>query len=231
MTTRRGWAWAFAAFALAVLLLVPLQLMLPRIGLPAGLGAVEAGGSVWSGRLRAAHWRGQPLGDLKVGLAPLPLLAGRQQLRPESDSARLLLSRGRVTGLAAGDGVVALPPIAGLSLRALLDDARLLFDADGCREARGRVRVELTLPLDALPPMILSGTPACDGRDGRLVLLPEDAGGALALEATLEIEADGRYRLQALARGDNPAIRPALQAAGFQSAAGGMSRVAEGRLH
>lgn len=230
MSPRRGLAWAFAAFAVAMLLLAPLQLVLPRIGLPTGLGALEAGGSVWNGHLRAAHWRGQPLGDLQIGLAPLPLLAGRQQLRLQGGSARLLLSRGRRAGLAAGDGVVALPPIAGVGLRALLDDARLLFDAGGCREARGRVRVELTLPLDALPPMILSGTPVCEGRGGRLVLLPEDASGPLALEATLDIEADGRYRLQALARGDNPALRRALQAAGFQAAAGGMSRVDEGHL-
>ncbi|MBB1472435.1 type II secretion system protein N [Luteimonas sp. MC1782] len=231
MSMRRGLAWAGVAFLLALLLLVPLQLLLPRIGLPPGLGAVEAGGSLWNGRLRAAHWRGQAVGDLRIGLAPLPLLAGRQQLHLRNDSARVVLSRGRLAGLGDGDGVVPLPPFAGVGLRALLEDARLLFDAGGCREAGGRVRVELTLPLDTLPPMILAGIPACEGDGGRLVLVPEDASAPLGLEATLDIEADGRYRLQALARGDNPAFRAALQAAGFQAAAGGMSRVSEGHLN
>lgn len=231
MSWRRGLAWAGVAFLLAVLVLVPLQLVLPRIGLAAGLGAVEAAGSLWNGRLRAAHWRGQDLGDIRVGLAPLPLLAGRQQLRLRSASARVVLSHGRVVGLAAGDGVVPLPPLAGVGLRALLEDTRLLFDAVGCREAGGRVRVELTLPLDVLPPMVLTGTPACEGGGGRLVLRPEDASAPLALEATLDIESDGRYRLQALARGDHPALRAALAAAGFQAAAGGMSRVSDGHLN
>lgn len=230
MNGRRGLAWALAVFTLAMLLLVPLQLVLPRLALPPGFGATEATGSVWNGRLRAAHWRGQALGDLDASLAPLQLLAGRQQLQLRTDSARLVLSRGREAGIAGGTGVVALPPLAGLTLRALLDDATLLFAGDRCHEARGRVRVEVTLPLDTLPPMILSGAPACEGGSGRLALHPEEARGPLSVEATLDIEADGRYRLQALARSDDPAVRVALLAAGFQAAAGGMSRVDEGRL-
>ncbi|MGY0611314.1 type II secretion system protein N [Luteimonas sp. A501] len=235
MSSRHLAAWFAGAFAVALLLAVPLQLVLPRLPLPPGLSAVDAGGSLWRGELRQLRWHGAAFGDVGTRLSPLPLLAGRQRLRLHTPEALLVLEGGRLRGIDGGNGVLPLPAPPGLGLRASLEDVRLLFDGEACREAGGRVRIEATLPGTgpaghAFPPMLLSGSPACEGRTGSLALLPEDAGGRLHLEATFAIEADGRYTLQTLARSDEPALRLALLAAGFQEAPGGLSRVDTGQL-
>lgn len=228
MTGRRLAAWFAAAFALGLLLWTPLQLVLPRLQLPPGLAATAVEGSVWNGRLREARWHDARIGDLRLGLSPLPLLAGRQRLWMQTPAAGLVLRSGRIRGIDDGNGVLPLPGVAGLGLRASLEDARLLFDDAGCAAAGGRVRVELAFPAGVLEPVLLSGVPACEGRSGVLELLPEQPGGALGLEATLAVEGDGRWRLQARARSDDPAVRAALSMHGFQDAPGGSSRVIEG---
>ncbi|MGY1457111.1 type II secretion system protein N [Luteimonas sp. A534] len=230
MSPRRLAWWFSGSLVLGLLLSLPLQLVLPRLSLPSGLSAIRVEGSLWRGTLRQAQWRGAALGDLRMGLSPLPLLAGRQKLWLHGPDARLALQGGRASGIGDAHGVVPLPPLAGLALRASLDGARMLFDGDGCSSAGGRVRIEVSLPGDALPPVILAGTPACDGRSGTLALLSEDTGGPLVLEATFTLDADGSYGLQTLARSDDPGIRAVLLAAGFQAAPGGLSRVDAGRL-
>lgn len=228
MSGRRLALWFAGAFALGLLLAAPLQLATARLALPQELSAAGVDGSVWHGRLRQARWRDVAIGDVRMGLSPLPLLLGRRQLWFHTPHAALALHAGRVRGLSRADGVLPLPSPAGLALRASLEDARLLFDDAGCRDAGGRVRVEVTLADGGLPPLLLAGTPACEGGAGRLALVPEDATAPLWLEATLTVEADGRRSLQASARTDDPALRTALIAHGFQDAPGGLSRVIEG---
>ena len=230
MSARRLALWFGGAFVLAAILFLPLQLVLPHLPLPPGLAAAGIDGSLWRGQLRGLSWRGAALGDVRAGLVPLPLLTGRQRVRLAGDQARLALETGRLRGIDGANGVLPLPALHGLGLRASLEDARLLFDGDGCREAGGRVRIEVALPGDALPPLLLGGSPACQGRTGTLVLATEDPAAPLGLEASLAIEADGGYSLQTLARSDDPAVRAVLLAAGFQDAPGGLSRVDAGRL-
>lgn len=230
MSGTRLACWFAAAFMLSLLLCPPLQLALRGLSPPPGLSATTIGGHLWRGHLRNAQWKGVALGDLQLGLAPLPLLTGHHTLWLRSPQAALSLSSGRLRGIDDANGVVPLPSRSGLTLRASLDDARMLFDEEGCRSAGGRIRIELALPGEVLPPMLLAGTPACEGRSGTLVLLPEQGGGPLLLDATLTVEADGAYRLQALARSDDPAIHSILLGAGFQDAPGGLSRVDTGRL-
>jgi len=225
---RRLALWFAGAFALGLLLAAPLQLATARLALPQELSAAGVDGSLWRGRLRQARWQDVAIGDVRMGLSPLPLLLGRRQLRVHTPQASLALHAGRVRGLSRADGVLPLPSLPGLALRASLEDARLLFDDEGCRDAGGRVRVEVTLADGGLPPLLLAGTPACEGGVGRLALVPEDAMAPLWLEATLTVEADGRRSLQASARTDDPALRSALIAHGFQDAPGGLSRVIEG---
>lgn len=230
MSARRLALWFGGAFVLTLLLALPLQLVLPRLPLPPGLAAAGIDGSLWHGGLRGLSWRGAAFGDVRAGLAPLPLLAGRQRIRLAGDQARLALETGRLRGVDDAHGVFPLPALHGLGLRASLEDARLLFDGDGCREAGGRVRIEVALPGDALPPLLLAGSAACQGRTGLVALASEDPAAPLGLDASLAIEADGRYTLQTLARSDDPAVRAVLLAAGFQDAPGGLSRVDSGRL-
>lgn len=229
MSGRRMACWFAGSLVLALLLSAPLQLILPRLSLPA-LSATRVDGSLWRGTLHQAQWRGAALGDLRVGLSPLPLLAGRQRLWLRTPHARLALQDGRVHGIADAHGVLPLPSLSGATLRASLEGARMLFEDGACRDAGGRVRIELALPGDALPPMLLAGTPACAGRSGTLAMASEDTAGPLLLEATLTVDADGRYGLQTLARSDDPGIRAVLLAAGFQAAPGGLSRVDTGQL-
>src|SRR5690606_14717813 len=170
-------AWFAGAFAIGLLLFAPMQLVLPRLALPPALSATAIEGNLWRGHLRQAHWRGAALGELPLGLSPLPLLVGRQRLWLTGPHAALTVNAGRIRGVDGANGVLPLPAPAGLALRASLEEATLLFDDGGCREAGGRVRVELALPGDTLPPLILAGTPACEGREGTLALAPEQAAG------------------------------------------------------
>lgn len=229
MSGRQLSAWFAAAFLAGLLLALPLQLVLPRLA-PSGLAATAVDGSLWRGHLHTARWNGVELGNLRLGLAPLSLLTGSPTIHLGGTQADAALATGRRRGLAGADGVLPLPPIAGLRLRASLEDARLLFDGEGCHGAGGRVRIEARLPGDAAPPLVLSGTPACHGRSGRLELLPEQAGGAVQLSATLSVDADGSYVLQTQARSDDPGIRAILLASGFQDVPGGLSRVDDGRI-
>ena len=224
--SRRRIALCFsAAFLAGLLVMVPLQWVLAHVPLPVALSAGRVEGSLWRGRLHDAEWRGVALGDVRTALMPLPLLAGHQVMRVDTGQATLSLHAGRVRGVSRVEGGLPLPAVAGLRLRALARDARLLFDEEGCREAGGDVRVEAALPGGAYAPLLLTGAPACDGRAGRVVLVPEDATHPLWLEATLTVEADGRSSLSALARSDDPGLRAALLAHGFQDAPGGLSRV------
>ncbi|MDH5832875.1 type II secretion system protein N [Luteimonas kalidii] len=230
MSRRRLVLWFAAALVSGTLAFAPLQLVLPRLSLPAALSATRVEGPVWRGHLRQLHWQATPLGDVRLGLSPLPLLAGHRQVWMQGPDVSLRLHTGHLRGLDGASGVVPLPAPSGLSLRASLEEAGLLFDDGGCREAGGRVRLELALADDAVTPMILSGTPACEGRRGVLALAPEQAGGPLQFEARLEIDGDGGYRIETLARSDDPALRMSLLAAGFQQAPGGFSRVDAGTL-
>lgn len=233
MSARALAAWFAVALLLSMLLFAPLRLLVAQVGAPPGLSATEVAGNVWAGRLRGAHWRGQALGDVDVGLRPLALLAGVRRWRLQNGAVRIDVLAGRVRGIADGDGLIPLddiPALAGLPLRLSLQDATLAFDDDGCHEAGGRVRVELALPAPSLPPLVLSGTPACDGAVARLALAPEDPAHLLAVEAQVEVEGNGRYRVHALARTQDPAARLALLAAGFQDGPAGLARVDDGSL-
>lgn len=228
MSGRRLAACFGLAFIVSLLLLLPLQVVLPRLAPPAALSATAVEGSLWSGRLRAARWRGVELGGLRAGLSPLPLLAGRRQLWLRSTGAALTLHAGRIRGIDDANGVLPLPAPAGLGLRASLEDTALLFAAGACHRAGGRVRIELTLPGDARPPLVLAGTPACEGRTATLLLQPE-ASAPLRLDVRMDIDGEGGWRVQSLADSDDPGLRLALRAAGFQDAPGGLSRVDTGR--
>lgn len=235
------------------------------------VSAQEISGSIWSGTLRGAHLRGQPLGDVGIALAPLSLLTGVARLRVSAggsaaDEAMASgsdgdididagadtefsgdLLRGRVAGVEGASGRMSLSNLAtlpGLSLRIRLDEATLTFADGRCRSAGGRVAVELAWPrTPATPaataaadaaPLVLTGEVACQERSGVVRMAgASDAGagaGAVRLTALVEIEADGRYRVQSLATTGDDRARLLLQAAGFQDSSGGLSRVDGGAL-
>ena len=116
--------WLTGAFVLGAIILLPLRVVL-ALG-DAGLAARQVSGSLWSGQLADAAWRGVPLGDLAVGLAPLSLLSGAPRLGFEGPA---------LTGTAMADGVTGLSgtvdasghtplPIGRVDLQNVLEQAR-----------------------------------------------------------------------------------------------------------
>src|SRR5690606_36168280 len=104
-------------------------------------------------------------------------------------------------------------PFAG-TLRLALHDAALVFADGRCHGASGRVEAEFTAT-SALPaPLRLSGPVSCDGNHGVLAL-SSGADGAQPVEATITIDAGGRYEVRSLLRSVDAPLALALQAAGF----------------
>jgi len=231
--SRRALAALFIGALLPLLVAtLPLRLAVAGDAL-AGLGvnAIEATGSIWSGRLRAATWRGHPQGDVAVSLRPLSLLAGVRRLRLSTPALSLDLLRGRRSGFEHASGRLELPlgaPLAG-TLALSLDDARLVFGDGICRQAGGRIEAEFTA--EGLPgPLRLAGSPACDDGRGRILLSTQPGPGALPVEAGITIDAQGRYQVRSLVRTTDDAFAQALGNAGFQPTPEGMARVQRGRL-
>lgn len=218
--------------ALAALATLPLSLTSARLA-QSGLAANEAAGSVWGGTLRAAQAAGQSLGDVSVGLRPLPLLLGRRELDLSGAGWSARVVEGRRNGVLAGQGLlpsVAPTLVPGASLQVSLQQARLVFEDGHCIDAGGSVAALLQWQEDiALPELQLEGPVACAGGSGRITL----ATGASALvpvQLVVTVGGDGVYQLQATAQAADPASRAMLLLAGFQDTPSGLGRAVEGKL-
>jgi hypothetical protein len=234
--SRRALTLCFvAAMSLALIVLLPLQLVLGSVGPGGNLRADEAAGTLWHGSLRRVNWHGQPLGDITLKLQPLPLLAGARRVRLLGDTLSLTVVRGRIHGMENGNGSLLfdrLDASSQLSARISMQDASVTFTDRGCRHTGGLIQVMLEFKAASLPAIPLTGRISCTGQSARLTLAPDRAAPppAIALEATLQIEHDGRYSLQSIVRGADPAVRTVLLAAGFSEGPAGMSRVDAGSL-
>lgn len=217
----------------ALLLTLPLRIALGALGLPAqGLSARAAEGSIWSGRLVEARLAGVPLGDLRVGLHPLPLLAGRARLgfaRTGADAADD--ARGRVTisrHLLGLDGATLALPVARLfaplPIRLVtLGDASVRFRDGICEAADGLVRAELAGAIGGVAlPGGFSGTARCDGGALLLPLASQSGDERLALR----LLGGGRYHVEVALRPADAAAQARLTAAGFAKAADGAMTLA-----
>lgn len=196
-----------------------------------GLTATQAPGTVWSGQLRAAAWRGRPQGDIAVSLRPLSLLAGIQRLRLSAPAFSVDLLQGRRAGFEHASGQLELPvraPLPG-TLVLSLDDAALVFGNGTCQRASGRVAANFTA--EGLPrPLRLAGPLACDGERGRILLSTQAGPGAAPIEASVTIDAHGRYEVHSLVRSTDGSSSLVLQAAGFRPTPEGLVRTDRGRF-
>lgn len=200
--------------------LLPLRLVLSGNGITAR----QATGTLWDGELRAAALRGVALGDVSLGLSPLPLLVGQRRI----DFATSGLS-GRVTtggGRIAAEGVsgVALPgQLGGLPVaRINFADFAAVFQDDRCITASGSLTLDPGGPLAALGGF--SGSPRCDG--DRLLLPLQGQGGRL----DLHLAADGGYSASLALEAVEPAARTGLLASGFQPTPTGLVLMLAGTL-
>jgi general secretion pathway protein N len=229
---KRG-VFFLAAFAFALLALLPLRLGLDWFGLGnRGFSAREATGSVWLGAVREARFGQLALGDLGTSLDTLPLLAGQARIGVEGLGGRNL--KGAFISSRNGfgvDDVTAQLGLAGafapLPLASLdLGDVGVRFEGGRCAQAEGRVRAALSGDIGGLPLPALAGVARCDA--GLLLLPLASQSGGERLE--LRIGGDGRYRAELLVRPSQPGLGAALTAAGFAPAGGGYALRLSGTL-
>jgi hypothetical protein len=237
MTPARTLLIGAFAVALAMLLCLPLQWLAARV-LPTALPAVsalEATGTLWSGRLRGTRWNDIALGDVAVRLKPLQLLRGRVSLHVANAQVSAALVRGLRQGIAHAEGRIALP-LNATDARATLEagDLQLLFDGARCDSAGGTLSLQVTRTgVDKAEVALaqLSGTPRCEGNSARVALsAPADAPPGLR-DGLLDVLPSGRYRLILHAEANAAGLGAALQLAGFTPAADGrLERSIEGSL-
>ena len=231
--TRVATAGLALAGVLAVLMATVPMALAPALGLalPAGLVANEATGTVWRGVLRSARWNDEPLGEVSVGVQALPLLLGQAQVNLSGAGWQVQAVRGTRSGLALADGQVQLGVALLPGGRATLEarQARLLFAGGQCRQAAGEVRLALVSALADLPQMVLSGTPACSGDQGTLVLAAAPGSG-LDLDMTLLVDATGAWSARTRVNSEDPSVRLPLQLAGFQATPAGLIQTRSGSI-
>lgn len=232
--------WLVVALIAGLCLLIltfPLRLALGLAGAEAaGLSARSVSGSIWSGRLIDAGWRGAELGTIDTGLAPLALLSGDVQIDFVRDDAL----RGALAGgllLSGGGGVDDVTgtmslgaSLAGVPLDTVqLDGITMRFDRDGrCRDATGKLRLTLALPVPGLDLANgLSGPVAC--RNGRAEAALVSQSGMERLQ--LGIDGKGAWRGQlAIAAGGDPLLNGLLRSAGFLPTGDALILVRQGQL-
>ena len=219
------WRWLVFAAVLAIAGVAQFPLRLAGLD-RAGVTARAAQGTIWSGRLDDASWRGVPIGDIEVGLSTMALLGGRLRLDFGGAAIRGTLVRraggSGVTGLSGGVGPLQ---IGGVAMTALTFEAvEIGFAAGTCAEAAGVVRLQPAAGLGAGDALV--GAPRCDG--DALVLPLASASGKQRLD--MRVDADRHYR--ATLAIDNPAEaqRAALLAAGFRPTPAGLALSVEGEF-
>ena len=189
-----------------------------------GFAAREAQGSLWSGRLDDARFAGVTLGDLRVRMNPLPLLALRARIgfeRPGGGDQAGMLTLTR-NGVALGDATARLPlgsMFAPLPLAAIdLADVSARFHRGRCLFAGGRVNARLGGEVAGLS---LSGGLAGNARcDRGALLLPLVSQSGMERIDLRFFEGD-RYRADFIVRERDPAMQKRLLDAGFEAGSRG----------
>jgi hypothetical protein len=224
-----------AAFLIFLSLTAPATLLTDQIGarLP-GFGVQAVEGTATEGAMLGASWRGVRVERLSWRWRPLALLAGRLEFRLNADDPEIKLTGNAALGLNRQTRVrdlvgrlpltkfgnlagSAKPPLDGL---ADIDLSELVLSPAGRPlAARGAIRIRnlraaLGQPLNLGDHAVQLDSPqGAEGVRGQI----KDSGGPLALEATLNLLPDGRYRLtgQAGIRDPgNPALRQAMSLLG-----------------
>lgn len=214
-------------FVGAVLALLPLAFVLRFVDIDAaGVSASRVDGSVWRGRLVDAQWRGHALGDVRMRLAPLPLLLGRVELVVASPQFRGRVHTGDSPRLRVDAARVAVEQVIGnADAEWMFREVDLRFDSQRCLGAGGQARIDVALA--GMQPQAITGDFACEGDAAVAHLAPE--GGAIPVQGALRLHADGRFEVQWLASPTDPLMQAALQAQGFEPGPAGFGHSVGGR--
>jgi general secretion pathway protein N len=224
----------FAALGMILILAAaPLSLALSGRGPAAGLSAASVSGTVWRGRLTDAAFSGVRLGDVKVGVSPLSLLAAQVRLGFEGDAARGAVSLGprrlQLSDLQADLPLSALAPDAGLAAQVGLTDFDLELHSGACRRAGGEVALEqISLAGLELPGLRLAGTATCAEDD--LVIPMQGQAEGVDVQADLRATPAGAYQVHLVLRTTRPEVEATLTAAGYRRTLVGFETTLAGRL-
>lgn len=231
---RLVWPIAGAVFLLALVLMAPLRMVLGWTNADAaGLSARRVEGTVWSGRLHGAVYRGVALGEVRAGLDPL-----RAGLRLAADGELsghgVVKLRKQGLALSGVDATLPLSRLAGglpFDGELALDDVRVDFRAGACRAAAGRVALTSVRVrgLDQpIPGLQLAGTAAC--KDGAFVLPLAGTGGGVAVETIFKLDGGGRYEAVTRLQATDPVALAAISASGFERGLDGFTRTDRGLI-
>lgn len=212
--------WLVAAILVGAVVLLPLRNVL-ALG-DTGLSARDVSGSLWSGELADAAWRGVPLGDLQVGLSPMSLLTGAPSLGFAGPALTGAATPAGVTGLSGSiDASGQTPlPIGRIGMR----DVTIVFAGNSCTSAGGTLSVAATGAIATALGGTLQGTARCDA--GALLLPLASA----TAQMQLRITGNGAWRAEISVTSVDTSARSGLLAAGFAPTPQGLSRVLEGHL-
>lgn len=210
-----------AVFVVALIVLLPLRLAAGWFALDdVGLTARQVRGSVWRGTLDEAAFGGVPLGDLRAGLSPFALLAGRARVSvaaigaPEATHGAVTVSRhgigiDDVTARLAAGTVFAPLPVSQLDLTGV----RARFEDGRCVEAGGRVHAAMAGDIAGVD---LGGGLGGDARcDAGALLLPL-ASPSGEPRVRLRLSGAGRYHAELSVAPPDAAGAQRLTLAGFR---------------
>ena len=216
---------------LALVIFMPLSLALSLSGLTGqGLSARSASGTVWSGKLVEARVGRLAVGDVSVGVRPLPLLVGSRQVDLQSPQGRGVLASSKA-GFAIKNATAKLStarlfapiPLDGLDL----SNVSIAFNGNKCEKAEGRIRATFAGDVGGLSlAQGLSGVARCDSG---VLLLPLVSQSAME-RLNLYVQGNGDYRAEFLVRSTDPAMAEKLGMAGFAPAPGGYVLRLAGKL-
>jgi general secretion pathway protein N len=221
MTRRRWPAVLAAAFALALVALLPMRLALDTFGFASrGLSARAATGSLWLGALQEAQVGPVPLGDLRARLNFWPLFLGRARLSLAGADEGTFTGAVTMTRHSFGFDDVSARLRVGAMLSPLavstidFDEVSAGFASGRCTRGEGRVRAAVGGEIAGMRLASgLSGEVRCAGE---ALLLPlASQSGTERLD--IRLLPDGRYQVRLIVRTADEAIRGRLLAAGFRS--------------
>jgi general secretion pathway protein N len=217
-------------FVAALAVTVPMRLALAWASADrAGVSAAEVSGSMWDGRLRAAQYRGVPLGDVEASLDPFALFAGTRRLAVRGTLGRATLVDGGSRGFEMADAAIEvehLRPAVPLTGRLRLESATLLFSANRCERAAGRIATDILQRAFNGPEVAGNLSCAGDAATAQLQGRVQDT----EVSIILRLDGTGRYQAETRIVSTNPAVRGALALAGFVDNGDGLTRSDEGAL-
>ena len=233
---RPRWRYMVVVAVLTFMLFLPLRLVATLINTdPGGFSARQMSGSVWRGRIDDARFGAVDVGNVDVGLNPLPLLRGRARLgfRPvpgqtgNTISGAIEFGNGR-RAIESLSGSVYGGTIGGLPIERIAFDALSVELADGeCHAASGRVTLVIGIDIAGLNlGGGLSGVARCAGRHVDLPLISQTGMERIALD----LAPDGTYTARLTVRGDDPLLATGLAASGFVADGGGFTKLYRGHL-